>query len=407
MKLMKSIFMTIIAAISLIPVQVFAHGSEEEHKKEIALSTYVFTGFVILVILLLVLFFVIRYKARKLNNTKKQEDREKRQKLTKTANVFKWISIASLVATLISGGVALLGNQENGIENRENAQGTNDGSDSTSEGEVTLTHVHGLGYSPDGKMVMIPAHDGLKLYSDGGTWSDGPGEKHDYMGFTTVSDGFYSSGHPAQDSRKKNPFGIIKSTDGGESFKTLALYGKIDFHLMNASFNKHTIYVVNPQSNSEMKGTGLFYSNDGAKTWTKIKMDGFNDEPTALAVHPDNDNIVALGSQQGLYISKDYGERFEKISDIQITSLYFNPQGHLIIGEYIQGATLTKLNIDSGQRTDIPIPEMEQDAIMYFAQNPMDEKEWVFATYNKDLYLSNNQGDDWKQIAVQGKGVSP
>jgi phosphoribosyl-AMP cyclohydrolase len=394
MKLMKKVSMAVVTGMSLLPIQVFAHGTEDEHKKEIALSTYVLAGSAIVFIVFLALFFMTRKKARQLNNAKKQEDREKRQQLSKTANVLKWVSIVALVATVISGGVAL----------SKGSEGTNNGSISV-EG-VTLPDLHGLGYSPDGGSIMLPAHDGIKLYSEG-RWSDGPGAKHDYMGFSAVSDGFYSSGHPAQGSNKKNPFGIVKSTDGGNSFKTLTLYGKVDFHLMNVSFNKHTIYVVNPQSNSEMKGTGLFYSKDEAKTWIKSKMDGFSDEPAALAVHPDNDGIVALGSQQGLYISKDYGDQFEKVSDIQVTSLYFNPQGKLFVGEYNQGATLTNLDIESGERTDIPIPSLEKDAVMYFAQNPVDEKEWVFATFNKDVYLSQSQGSDWKQIAVQGTGISP
>ena len=32
---------------------------------------------------------------------------------------------------------------------------------------VTLTHVHGLSYSADGKQLVIPSHNGLAVFADG------------------------------------------------------------------------------------------------------------------------------------------------------------------------------------------------------------------------------------------------
>jgi uncharacterized membrane protein YciS (DUF1049 family) len=405
MSLFKKASMFILLSISLWPNQIFAHGTEEEHQKEILLSTYFLAGFAILFILVLALFLVTRQKAGRLQNAKKQEDRNTRQQLNKTANVLKWVWITALLGTVISGAVVLSKNSEEGlgIENSENAEGTHN--EEGPDESIYLTHIHGLGYSPDGESIMIPAHDGIKEYSDG-KWSLGQGEPHDYMGFSAVNDGFYSSGHPSLDSNKKNPFGIVKSTDGGKTFKTLAFYGEIDFHLMNVSFNTHTIYVVNPQPNPEMKETGLYYSQDEAKTWVKSQMNGYNDEPESLAVHPDNDAIVALGSPFGLYLSRNYGDSFEQLSDQQITSLYFTPTGKLIIGGYGQEAGLSEMDIESGEQTAIEIPALFEDAVMYTVQNPVDEQEWTITTYNKDVYLSKNQGTSWTKIADQGVGIS-
>jgi hypothetical protein len=77
-----------------------------------------------------------------------------------------------------------------------------DGHESHDEGNATFMHIHGLGYSSDGKRLFIPVHNGLKVHADG-KWSDAPGEKHDYMGFSIADNGFYSSGHPAVGSCSK------------------------------------------------------------------------------------------------------------------------------------------------------------------------------------------------------------
>ena len=52
-------------------------------------------------------------------------------------------------------------------------------------GAVTLTHVHGLAYSADGKQLMVPSHHGLAVYREG-KWSKAPGPMHDYMGFAAT-----------------------------------------------------------------------------------------------------------------------------------------------------------------------------------------------------------------------------
>ena len=73
MNLIKKVNMFIILGISLTPIQIFAHGTEDEHKKEVVLSTYFLAGLAILFILFLVLFLVTRNKARQLQNVKKRK----------------------------------------------------------------------------------------------------------------------------------------------------------------------------------------------------------------------------------------------------------------------------------------------------------------------------------------------
>ncbi|NTZ20729.1 glycosyl hydrolase [Paenibacillus sp. JMULE4] len=344
---------------------------------------FLFIGSSVLFVLFLYFFFSFNTKAKQLSNAKKQEDREKRLQFAKKANSLKWAWIVALIGVLISGVFTL---QSKGAKT------------------ITMPHLHGLGYSSDGQRIMIPSHDGLKVYSQG-TWSEASGEKHDYMGFTTVSNGFYSSGHPAPGSNMKNPLGIVKSSDEGKSLEHLDLYGEVDFHLLNAAYNTHTLYVFNPEPNTRLKTAGLYYTMDETKTWTKSEMNGLTDEPVALAVHPTNDAIVAVGTKKALYLSKDSGNLFEKVADLQVTALSFNQQGALFIGAYKQNGELYEMDPATKQMKEITIPVLVEDAAAYVAQNPVNDKELVFATYKKDVYLSKDKGINWTKIADQGKGM--
>jgi hypothetical protein len=389
MKRLKQLGGLIAAGLSLFPIQALAHGTESEHKRELMTNIYILIGTGILFVLFLILHFVVKNKTNRLTNVKKQEDREKRQQLSKTAKVFKWAWILSLLAFITTGAVSFSSNISKGI---------------------TLIHIHGLGYSSDGQRIMIPAHDGIKVYSQG-YWSDGEGEKHDYMGFSAVDNGFYSSGHPADGSNKKNPFGLVKSSDEGKSVETLALYGEYDFHLMSASYKKHTIYAIDPirmsGSNTTFSSGGLYYTKDEGKTWVKTEMKGVNGESVSLAAHPSNDAVVAVGTSNGIYLSMNYGQSFEALlPGTQVTSLFFNDQGALYIGGYKEGASLLQLDMSTKKTIEIKIPALNKDAIQYFAQNPVNNKELVFSTFNKDIYLSGDDGQGWTKIADQGKTIS-
>jgi hypothetical protein len=269
---------------------------------------------------------------------------------------------------------------------------------------VTLHHVHGLAYSPDGKKLFIPSHHGLAVYS-GGKWSKAPGPEHDYMGFAATRDAFYSSGHPGPGSPLVNPFGLIKSEDQGKTWKHLGLTGESDFHLLATSYATNTVYVFNPHPNSRMKRKGLYFTEDDGKTWKARAGAGLPGEVTSLAVHPTEPNMVAAGTEQGLYLSRDHGESFTRVTPpAVVTSVSFDLDGrHLWFGGFDGNGTLMRLPLQAGDREAVPIPRLSEDAIAYIAQNPAKRDEWAIATFKKDVYLYMDDGKSWKQIAKRGQ----
>jgi photosystem II stability/assembly factor-like uncharacterized protein len=270
--------------------------------------------------------------------------------------------------------------------------------------QATLTHVHGLAYSPDGKRLMIPSHHGLAVYEDG-RWSKAPGPQHDYMGFSATAKNLYSSGHPAPGSGLVNPFGLIRSRDGGKTWEKLGLEGETDFHLLATSWNTDAIYVWNPAPSSRMKAAGLHYTVNDGFGWKHAVAHGLSGEPHAIAVHPDAASTVAVATTEGLFLSRDSGERFTRIaSDGQGLSAYFDLQGKDVwYGSFDGQPRLTRIPLVSPHPVRVGLPPLGEDAVAYIAQNPAHKLEYAIATFKRSVYLSKDGGQSWSQIADRGQ----
>lgn len=268
-------------------------------------------------------------------------------------------------------------------------------------GVVKLHHIHGLGYSADGANLYVPAHDGLRIYA-GGAWKDPGGPRHDYMGFVTVADGFYTSGHPDPKSKLPEPLGLMHSPDWGKSLVPLGFQGQIDFHMMGVGYRSKAIYVENHHQAPGM-GAGFFRSLDGGKTWQKAALQGINAQTIQIAVHPTEPNTVALATAAGLMLSRDGGERVERVGPEGVAvSAAFSPDGKTL---YSGGFGLQAVDMASGKITVLPAPALaERDGFTYIAVNPARPDEIAVATAQRHIFLRQPSGE-WLQIARAGEGL--
>ena len=271
------------------------------------------------------------------------------------------------------------------------------------EQSVTITHVHGLSYSPDGKQLMIPSHHGLAVYSNG-KWSKAPGPQHDYMGFAATAKHLYSSGHPAPGSGI-NPFGLIRSRDGGRTWDKLGLEGETDFHLLATSWNTGAIYVWNPAPSSRLRAPGLHSTRNDGFLWQPARAAGLEGAPRALAVHPDDAATVAAATEKGVYLSRDSGERFSALaSGVDGLAVTFELDGrHLWYGAFDGQPILARAALEGGSAERLPLPALARDAVAYIAQNPVRRDELAIATFRRNVYLSPDRGRTWRQIAAEGQ----
>lgn len=269
---------------------------------------------------------------------------------------------------------------------------------------VTLTHVHGLSYRADGSRIMIPSHDGLAIF-ESGKWSKAPGPAHDYMGYSATRNAIYSSGHPAPGSGLTNPFGLIKSSDGGKSWKNLGLEGESDFHSLATSYRTNAVYVVNHGANSRMKQAGIFLTTNDGLQWKHAAARGLGKDLKTLAVHPSEANTVAAATAEGLYLSRDAAEQFEKFfGGQQVLAATFDLDGqHLWFSSYAGKPSLMRIALQPSSAPEtLPLPALSEDAVAYIAQNPARPAELTIATFKRSVFLSKDAGRNWTTIALNG-----
>lgn len=271
--------------------------------------------------------------------------------------------------------------------------------------QVTLTHVHGLAYSADGKQLMIPSHHGLAVYENG-TWRKAPGPEHDYMGFSGTAARIYSSGHPAPGSGLVNPFGLLRSRDGGKTWEKLGLEGESDFHVMAAGWNTNAVYVWNSVPNSRMRSRGLHRTMNDALAWQRAKAGGLVGEPRALGAHPDDPRSVAAATEAGVYLSRDGGERFDPVTGTgEGLAVFFDLAGHELWQSRFDGRPrLLRAPLTGGPASEVRLPPLERDAVAFIAQNPAARNEYAIATFQRSVFVSTNAGQSWSEIASRGTG---
>jgi photosystem II stability/assembly factor-like uncharacterized protein len=173
---------------------------------------------------------------------------------------------------------------------------------------------------------------------------------------------------------------------------------------MGVGYQNHAIYLLNPMPNSRLS-TGMHYSLDDGKTWKQSAMRGVTAQPIQIAVHPTDANVVALATEAGLLLSMDHGETFERLGEATpVTAAAFGPDGSQL---FFGLKTLSVYDMATQQIEPVATPSIGiQDAIGYIAVNPVDADEAAFATFERNIYLSQGDGQPWQQIPESGTGIA-
>ncbi|HDX9623795.1 F510_1955 family glycosylhydrolase [Bacillus cereus] len=263
-----------------------------------------------------------------------------------------------------------------------------------------IEHIHGIGYVGNVPGVSIATHSGIKVYQNG-KWLETATQLHDYMGFQATKNGFFASGHPEPGANLKNPLGLMKSSDGGNTLEKLAFYGESDFHNLAVGYNTEAIYLYNERPNSKLQ-QGFYFSTNNGQDWKNSKLKGLSSTVHSFSVHPDQSSVVAVSTKDGVYLSTDYGNTFELFSkSLESTAVTLSNED--VIYAPINTQIVTKKSIATNEETNIQIPLLDsKDAIIYISQNPQNAAEIVFATMKANVFLSTDEGKTWTQLTKEG-----
>lgn len=268
--------------------------------------------------------------------------------------------------------------------------------------ELFHDHGHGLSFSSDGKTLLAPSHEGLAVYEDGDWWETS-GPISGFSGFSVAESAIYSSGHSRPGVAAANSAGLIRSSDGGNTWHPLALAGEADFKLLAVGYRSNAIYVVNAWPNSAMPVPGLYVTRDEGRTWRHATARNLKGEIHGLAAHPHEAGTVAVATARGLYLSRDAGEDFLLLDRSEpTTAVTFDFDGKRVRYAWALSNKVVESALDGRQRKVLRLPQLKGDYVTCLAQNPKDGRVLAFATRRRDVYLTSDGGVSWLRIAEEG-----
>ncbi|HXV45383.1 MAG TPA: YCF48-related protein [Nitrososphaera sp.] len=227
----------------------------------------------------------------------------------------KFVAVGAGIAIAAAIGIALAF-----------SMGSNAPPDSDSR-TVSWIHVHGLGIDPsDPSVLYIATHGDFYKSVDGGVPIKVDKQRADYMAFDAPqAEGvpLYSSGHPSTGGNT----GLIKSADGGQTWQVVStvLDPPVDFHAMSVSASDPDTII-----GFDSGGRGLFRTTDAGSAWESFDYPG--DYVFALAIAPDDPDIMFAGATDGLYQSSDGAASWTQLNQykgIGILALAFDLEGTL------------------------------------------------------------------------------
>ena len=239
----------------------------------------------------------------------------------------------------------------------------------------SVSHIHHVKVVEN--KVLVLTHEGLYELVGKNDMKLVGKDKLDVMGFTTLGKALFASGHPSQGSKMPNPIGLVKSLDGGSTWKAVSLVGKVDFHFLEGA--RSDLYGVDSQTGN------LIYSADSGKTWSTLGSNTFTD----IAVSPDTSGVAIAINNSELLLTENAFKSTTKIKNgLKFTQVewrnsgLYGLSGSALFKSMNSGKTWTKLSTFKG----VPGILSASDQMM-------------LVTMGSDIYTSSNAGKKFKILS--------
>lgn len=192
---------------------------------------------------------------------------------------------------------------------------------------------------------------------------------------------------------------IHTSSDGGRSWHLLVNLNEPELVLDQLFVDSSDSQKIYASGHRHKMAGGFFRSTDGGATWKESK-DLRNESIHAMTQSPLDPKVILVGTINGVWISRDSGGDFEKISSgtmpVNIDSLAMDPRNTSTM--YAGTWWRAYKTVDSGKNWRLikngMIDDSDVFAITLNSRNP----EHVIASACSGIYESINGGEKWSKI---------
>lgn len=196
---------------------------------------------------------------------------------------------------------------------------------------------------------------------------------------------------------------LFQSANGGESWTRISPgLDRRELVLDSIAFdssNPDTIYVAGWELKSD-RGE-LYRSSNGGEDWERLDTGTFHSSIRAMAVSPVNPKLIALGMSEGVLLSQDGGQNWDRISRgyrslHNVHSLAFDPKEETLL--YAGTFRLAWKTPNLGKNWQ-PIHEgMFWDSDLFSIQIDEKNPSTVFAGACSGIYRSHSNGEKWLKL---------
>lgn len=239
----------------------------------------------------------------------------------------------------------------------------------------SVSHIHHV--KVVGSKILVLTHEGLYELVGKNDMKLVGKEKIDVMGFVSLGNVLVASGHPAVGSKMPNPIGVIKSLDGGLTWKSVSLSGKVDFHFLEGLGSD--LYGADSQTGK------LMHSADSGVTWKTLGANTFID----IAVSPKKSGVAIAIKDSGLLLTQNAFKSTTKIKGtLTMTQIEWRKSG--LYG--LSGSSLYK-STNSGKTWTKQSTFKGAPGLLSASD------ELMLVTVGSDIYTSKNEGKSFRKIS--------
>lgn len=243
-----------------------------------------------------------------------------------------------------------------------------------------VAHVHALVTNPADDTLLAATHQGVFRIVAGKAELVGKG-RQDTMGLTVAgADRFYASGHPELGVDSSPHLGLIASEDGAQSWSTVALEGRADFHSL--AVTRSGIYGYNSLASK------LMFSKDGTTWRDLVTVTAFD-----LTANPSDPDHLLLTTEDGV-LEYRRGEKQKLLDGTTGFALIEWAGPRTLVVVTVDGKVLTSTDVGRSWH-QVGRVDGEVEAL------GTNDRGWQVAT-SAGIFESTDEGQTWRRLLDQG-----